>query len=809
MFQNYFKIALRNLLRSKTYSLINILGLSLGIACCLLLALYIQDEYKVDKHHERLDDIYRLVTEFHSEDGIQKQAATSPPIAMTLADEIPEVEFAARVLSPPGVPQNLIRYGDNMFYETNGYVADSSLFDILTIEFAEGNPRTALVNPNSVVITDEFARKLFGQEGALEKVIAISQGGPMTDYKVTGVIRQTLKSHFAPHFIVSMTSAGGWGEYIRTEPSIMNEWAGNNFIPGYLKLVPGHDKAAVEKKMNDILTKYGAAGMKAMGFTKTLSLEPVRDIHLVSDIGRSPRIIYLYVIACIAVFILLIACINFMNLSTAKASKRATEIGIRKVLGAFRSSLIKQVMGEALVIVFISILVSIVLVQLTLPFFNRLTSKFIVLDTPTLIYGGVSLALIGIITSALAGSYPSLYLSSFQPARVLKGKVTLSHTSGWLRQSLVVFQFVIAIALVCGMLVISDQLTFMQEKDLGFDADAKIVLPLRTRTARTAYSALLQQLQKNGDVLQVSGAQYPPGTRVFNDMLFYPAGGNMDNAIQNDRNRVDFGYLELLGIKLVAGRSFTENRVMEDHKVILNRTSAKRLGFEPEQIIGQSIFYEWHGEKSAFEVIGVMEDYHQTSLKDNIKPLLFEVPQEADRYLFVIASVKTANFASTISAVEKVWKSAVNDTPFEYTFLDESIKKLYDEDRKVASIISTFTGIAMAICCLGLYGLSSFMAERRFKEIGIRKVMGASLQQIVGMMSQEFVKLVLIAFFIGAPLAWVAINRWLDGFAYQVPFNGWIFVYAGAAAMFVALATVSFESLKAASANPVQSLRNE
>jgi putative ABC transport system permease protein len=808
MLRNYLKIAYRNLLRSKVYSLINILGLSLGITCCVLLALYIEDEYRYDKHHRRLEDIYRITSQFESERGLDQLGTTSPPIAMTMWEEIPEVEVAVRVLNPPGVAQHLIQYGDNMFYETEGYVADSTFFDVFTYEVLEGDPKTALVVGNSVVLSDHLAQKLFGNEPALDKTIKISQGLAPADYRVTGVFSTKANSFIKPAFLTSMTSTG-WGEFIRTSPEAANEWAGNNFVPAFLRLTPGHSVEAVEKKMNEVLLKHGAESMKALGVHKTLHLEPLRDIYLKSDIGRSPRIQYIYVIASIAAFILLIACINFMNLSTAKAGKRSTEMGVRKVMGAYRSSLMQQVFGEALVIVLLAIVISVGLVQICLPLFNQLTTKSIALDSNSAVFLASALAAIAVVTGLLAGSYPAFYLSSFEPAQVLKGKASFSQSGGLLRQSLVVFQFVIAIALVCGMFVISDQLEFMRSKSLGFDAGAKVVVPLRTRTASEAYPSLKQELARAGHITGLSAADYVPGGQIWSDMFFYPDGGSMETGVMIRRNNVDAGYLEQMKFRMVAGRTFTDNRAAERRKIIVNQTAAKKLGFEPEAIIGRNLHFDWQGEKYSYEVIGVMEDYHQLSLKEEIPPILFEMPEADTRYAFIVATVNPQNFQDAISEIEDAWKRVINDTPFEYNFLDANLQKQYDEDQRVSSIITSFTFIAMVICCLGLYGLSSFMAERRFKEIGIRKVMGASLGQIAGMMSREFVRLVVIAFVISAPLAWYGMSRWLETFAYHISVDGWVFALAGLAALIIALATVSFESLKAASANPVQSLRNE
>jgi len=808
MLHNYLKIAFRNLLRSKSYSFINIFGLALGVACCLLLTLYIQDEISYDKHHKHLENVYRITTKFESDKGIDKLGSTSPPIAMTMMEEISEVESATRALNPPGVSQNLIKYEDKIFYEPNGLIADSTIFNVLTYEFKEGNPVKALTDPNTVVISETLSKKLFGNESALDKSILISQGGPEDNFKITGVFKENTKSHLKANFFVSMLSTG-WAAYVRSDAA-SKEWAGQNFIPSYVRLNEGHNKMEVEKKMNDILVKYGAEGMKALGMKKTLGLEPVKDIYLKSDIGQSPRITYLYIIGSIAFFILLIACINFMNLSTAKATHRAGEIGIRKVMGAFRSSLISQIMGEALIIVLIAILFSIIMLQVSLPLFNEVTGKTISLDTDNIQYFSMVLVVITLVTALVAGSYPAFYLSSFQPAQVLKGKFNLNSSSGWLRQGLVVFQFMIAIILVCGMIVITQQLKFIQNKDLGFDATAKIVLPLRTEGAQKQFRALKNQLANNSSIKQVSGTEYIPGSTIYSDMMYYKQGGNMDNAVMHRRNTVGAGYMKLLGLKIIAGRYFSENSSSENNtNIIINRTSASKFGFEPDQIIGQPLFFDWQGVKYTYNIIGVMEDYHQTSLKETINPVIFEIASDSTQFPFLIADVNTAHFNETTAMIEKTWKNLVNDTPFEYFFLDESIQKQYNEDRKVSQIITTFTIIAMIICSLGLYGLSTYMAERRFKEIGVRKVMGASISQIVGMMSKEFIRLVIIALLLSVPVAWYLMNQWLSSFAYRIPISFTIFIYAGVTALLIALFTVSFESVRAASANPVNSLRAE
>ncbi len=564
MLRSYFIVAVRNILRSKTYSIINIFGLSLGVACCLLLSLYILDELSYDKHHDRVEDIFRITSHFKSEKGLDDLATCSPPIAWGIKDEVPEIVSVTRMVNPPGVALNLFRYNDNSFYEPDGLLADSTLFDIFKYQFLEGNPKKCLVEANSVVITERLARKIFGDKPALNNLVFISQGGPSGNFKVTGVLKDTPShSYFNANFFISMTS-DGWAAYMRS-PQANGEWAGQNFVPSFVRLKPNSNKEEVVRKMNQVFLKYGADDMKALGLTKTLGLEPLQDIYLKSEIGQSPRIIYIYVIASIAGFILLIACINFMNLSTAKATKRAAEIGLRKMMGAYRSSLIYQILGEAMVIVLISILFSVLLVQLALPYFNQVTGKAILITSSNGIFFGAALVAITITTGLLAGSYPAFYLSSFEPAKVLKGKLMLGNATSLLRRSLVVFQFVIAIALVCGMIIIGKQLTYMQQSNLGFDSSAKIVLPLRTKDAQDQYTSLVKSLSAEASIKSVSGADYIPGTFIWNDFAVYKDGGNMDQAILHRVDRVDHGYIELLGIHMPAVHSpITANRMEKE-----------------------------------------------------------------------------------------------------------------------------------------------------------------------------------------------------------------------------------------------------
>lgn len=807
MIRNFIVVALRNMRRNKVFSFINIAGLSVGVACCLILILYVQDDLRYDRHQRDGDRIYRITTGFNFED-FKPVPRTSPPIAWGIKDEVPEFETVARLVSPPGVSQNLIRYEDKQFYEPNGLVADATLFDVLTYEFIEGNPKKALTEANSVVICEALATKLFGNETALNKVININQGGPAVDFTVTGVMRNNKNSHLQANFFVSMNSAG-WAEYVRRD-DVADEWAGQNFMNSYVKLRPGSAVEAVIAKMNTVFQKHGADDLKALGMQKRLSLEPMMDIYMYSTTeNKQARIVYLYVVGSIAAFILLIACINFMNLSTARAAQRAVEVGLRKTLGAPRSLLIRQFLSETLLIVVVAMVISCVLIPLALPMFNQLTGKHISLSTSDLAFMGVCLVGITLVTGLVAGSYPAFYLSSFKPAGILKGRPTLRSANGFLRRGLVVFQFVIAITLVCGMIMVTRQLAFMQDQNLGFSASHKIVLPLRTKSAQDQYMALRDALDNMAAVSKVTGTDAIPGTPIFSDFGLYAAGGNMEKAVLIHNAWVEPNYLDVMGINLIAGKNFPETRSSESwNKVIVNREAARQLGFTPEKIAGEVLYMDWQGQRYSFDVLGVMEDYHQTSLKEKIYPILIRV-SENPRNNFAIVEINSTDIDETLNGFETAWKTIITDTPFEYSFLDETIQKQYAEDRKVAKVINTFTIIAMVISCLGLYGLSTFMAEKRFKEIGVRKVMGASVRQIVVMMSGEFVWLVLIAFVIAVPLSLYSITRWLEGFAYKVAPDVSLYALAGGIALLIAMLTISFESVRAASGNPVDALREE
>jgi putative ABC transport system permease protein len=809
MIRSYLRTALRNLTRNKVYSFINIFGLSVGIGCCLLLSLYVYHELSYDKHHAALDQVYRINTVFDDAGKEMRMRTCSPPVAMTMTGEVAGIEAGARVLNPPQAGRSLINYLDNSFYESDGLIADSTVFGILTYEFIEGDMNTALTQPNSVVISNQMAGRLFGKQSALDKIISITQGGTPADFRVTGVFNIQELSHIKANFFTSINSSG-WAEFLRT-PGVGDEWVGNNFVPSYVRLAAGEDPIAVIEKMNGVLMKYAGPKLQSQGRKKGLTLEAVKDIYLKSDVGQQPRTAYVYSVFMIAVFILVIACINFMNLSTARASRRSAEIGIRKVMGAFRASLIRQIMAESMAFVIISAMIGVGFAWLFLPAFNNATGAFISFTDIHAVYIILALLTIVFVTGLLAGSYPAFYISSFQPARVLKGKMTEANTKGWLRRSLVVFQFMVTIVLVCGTIVVSRQMDFVRSMPLGYESTAKLVLPLRTSKARDSFDQLKQQLLTTRNINRIGGTDFTPGNRILYDSRVYTFGGSAESALLQQFSPVDPEYMPMMDIKLLSGRHFTLEDTPKDtppYKVIINKTSAEQLGYTVDSAPG-SILSAQRGEgRVDYEVIGVMEDFHQTSLHDKVPPTIFYM-QSDSHFQNMVIDIETTNLQETLAAAQNVWSSLIPGTPFEFTFLDDSIQQLYIADTQTATLINSFSAIAVVISCLGLYALSAFMAERRFTEIGIRKVMGATASQIVVMMSSEYVKLVTVSLFVSVPLAWFVLDRWLEGFAYRINIDYSIFIYAGLFAVGVALFTVGFETFKAANTNPVKSLKSD
>lgn len=816
MIQNYFKIALRNLFKNKVFSLINILGLSIGMACCMLILLWVSHELSYDKHHENAEDIYRVWTTFILPEEEMQYAGTPGPMAPNLKAEFPEIKAATRLVVPFNENKSVLQRpsdGDKdypPFYEPDGFLVDSSYFEIFTYDFIEGSLKRALTEPNTVVLSESIARKMFPDQPALNQIIRISNSNGDLDYKITGVFKENNKpTHIGGNFFMSLYSGGIWN-FIRDNSNMV----GNNFLYTYVELQPGTDAAALEKKFPAFIEKYAGRELEEAGMQRIQHLQPVTEIHLYSkvdyEIGKQGNISYVYILISIALLTLLIACINFMNLSTARSGTRAAEVGIRKVMGAQRSSLTGQFVGESILMSLIALMIAIVAVELFLPNFGRLTGKELsLIAQPQYLLWFVGIALL---TGLLAGSYPAFYLSSFNPVTVLKGKLTNNLSAASLRRILVVFQFVISIALIAGSIFIAKQMDFLQNQDLGFQDEQQIVVHLRTASARNSIDILKNELKQSPDIESVATATSYPGIYVINDRGFYRQGETVNDNKLAQINYVDHDYLKTLELKLAAGRFFSRDFPADTiNRVILNETAVELLGFEsPEAAVGQTLLSGRADNVVSYELIGVLKDYHFESLHTEIKPygmVLFTYNSPPANY--AIAQVNTEDVRQVLASAENQWKALNPDTPFEYSFLDEDFQKNYEAEQRISSIIWYFTIIAILISCLGLFGLATFTAERRTKEIGIRKVLGASVPNIVLLLSKEFMLLVIVAFVIATPIAWYAANRWLDSFAYRIDLQWWIFAFAGLIALAIAVITVSFQSVRAAVDNPIKSLRIE
>lgn len=815
MLTNYIKVAVRQLLKNKTFSLINIFGLSVGVACCVLLTMFIQDEFAYEKHFKDHERVYRIYTSFTKDGTTEEFPRTSPPIATELGHLLPEVEVGSRSVMPPDVTHHLVRYKDKQFFENNGMLVDSTYFDIFNYKFVEGNGETALDAPATVVITEELSRKLFGDISGIDEMVIINSGRSVDTFRVTGVLKKTMnKSHGDASFYLSMQSQG-WGEYVMTQDT----WAWNNFVNGYLKLRAGVDPATVETKMNDILQQKAGETLKNAGVGKALHLQPLDDIRLYSNFSSSfgdmgnGSITYIYILGSIGVFILLIACINFMNLTTAKAAQRAGEVGIRKSMGAHRSHLIRQFLGESFTIVGVSLVLSVVLIYLTLPVVNDMTQKQLSIGGSNLMMIVGALLSVGLVTGLVAGSYPAFFLSAFEPARVLKGKALNSDGSSWLRKGLVVFQFVITITLISSIFIIQQQLTYIRDKSLGFNDKGAIMIPLRTRDATRTFETLKSEFARIPGVKSVSGTSSLPSTPQFQDWSMYPEGSTNDKGILVRAVNVGEDYFKTLDIDIIAGRdvvfptdtfSYTHNF----NKIILNEAAVKAYHTTPDKIIGAKLFSDF-GTLRTHEVIGVIKDYHHRSLHEQIVPTLYLLPNSNNGYTYLVAATEGGKYKEVSNQMKEVWDKAILTTPFESQELTSSVEKQYENDDRINTMLSVSTALAIIISCMGLYGLSIFVAERRIKEIGIRKVLGASVTGIVGMLSKDFIKLVGISFIIAVPIGWYVMTKWLEGFEYKIELGFMVFVVAGLVSFLIAWVTIGFESVKAALGNPVKALRSE
>ncbi|MFD1144343.1 ABC transporter permease [Larkinella insperata] len=806
MIQNYFKIAWRNLVRNRAFSAINIVGLALGLATCLLISLFVLDEVSFDRFHEKSDRIVRVVFRGTVQGGKMNEAHVMPPVAHTLRADYPEVQEATR-LRQGGMPQFLV--GDKLFNEESMAFADSNFFQVFSFPLVQGNPKTALSQPNTVVLTQSTAIKLFGRADALGKTIRVK--GSNTPLTVTGVMDEIpANSHF--HFDV-FTSMASLPE--AKSPS----WMTSEFFT-YLLLPKGYDYRQLEAKLPQVVEKYmgpqieTAFGMKYDQFRQKgndlgLFLQPLTDIHLHSDspydLEPAGNIQYIYLFSAVALFVLLIASINFMNLSTAGASKRAKEVGIRKVMGSLRLELAFQFLIESLLLTAFALVVAVGLVYAALPLFNSLAGKsltFRFADAPWLLPG---LLLFGLLVGILAGSYPALFLASFKPVAVLKGRFSAGKNSISLRSGLVVFQFFIAILLMVGTTVVYRQLDYIQSKKLGYDKDKVLVLG-NTWALGPKEEVFRELLLQDPRVVNVSHSGYLPAGPSYNNNFFVYPDNQSTQLMKTLRYDVDHSYIPTLGMEMVAGRNFSKAFGTDSTAVIINETAARTMGWNGKALGHSLTSSSKEGTKQTYRVVGVVKDFHFRSLHEKITPLVMVLGKTNGT---MIAKVKTRDISGLLASVKKQWTDLKADQPFSYSFLDERFMKTYESEQRIGRILGIFAGLTIFVACLGLLGLATFTAEQRTKEIGVRKVLGASVGSIVGLLSKEFVKLVLIAIVLASPVAWYAMNKWLQAFEYKIAVAWWMFALAGALAIAVALLTISFQSIKAALVNPVTSLRGE
>jgi len=807
MIKNYFKIAFRNLLRNKVFSAINILGLAIGIATCLIIMLFVNNELSYDRYNKKANRIVRVFFQGNVQGEKLNETTVMPPVAQTLKAEFPEVEEATRIRDY-GSPRLI--YGDKSFKEDAFAFVDSNFFQVFTLPLLQGNAKTALIEPNTIIITKALARKYFGNEEPMGKIIAFKDGKNAA-CKVTGVIDKVpVNSHFHFELFASMASLPE-----SKEPT----WMSSNFYT-YLVLAKGYDYKKLEAKLPRVVEKYiGPQLYQAMGMTLTefrkkgnnisFHLQPLTDIHLHSDfmydLSRPGDIRYVYIFGVIALFMLIIACINFMNLSTAGASKRSREVGIRKVLGSLKPELIRQFLLESILITAVALILAIVFMYMALPLFNELAGQNLTLrlsDHPLLI---PCLVLLVLLVGILAGSYPAFYLSSFKPVAVLKGKFTSGKKSISLRSGLVVFQFFISIILIVGTTVVYKQLSYIRHKKLGYDKEQVMILPDTWMLGKNQ-EVFRQEVQNDFRVAGVSSSRYLPAGQSDNNNFFVSPGENSTQLVKTLRYEVDENYIPTLGIQMLEGRNFSKEFVTDSGAVILNEAAANALGWK-QGAVGQNISRtDNHGKKETYNVIGIIKDFHFRSLHERISPLLMVLAPDQGT---LIVKLKTKDIASLTSTLKKRWTELGAEEPLNYSFLDERFNNTYKSEQKIGMILGIFTGLTIFVACLGLFGLAKFTAERRTREIGIRKVLGSSVTEIVNLLSIEFLKLVFLAFIIAAPIAWFIMNKWLQDFAYRINISWWVFIVAGLIALIIALATISFQAIKAAVANPVKSLRTE
>jgi putative ABC transport system permease protein len=807
MLKNYFKLAWRNFIKYPVISSINLFGLTAGLTCCLIILTYILFELSYDKKAENADRIFRVTRSFNSADGVQSLnlATVSPPFGHYFPAEFPEIEKMTRLL-PTGT--TVFRYADKIINENDVYFADSNFTDMFGVKVLKGNPKIALAEPFAIMMTPEVAKKYFGDEDPVNKMIRVNNG---FEAKIAGIFEPLpSNTHLHPGVLISFPTLKDSTVY--GETNLQTNWGNNSFFT-YLQLPKLYDPKKMEARFPAFLDKHMAQeyrGGTPSKLTK-LSLQRMTDIHLHShtdyeaevngDINR------VYIFSAIALFILLIACINYMNLSTARSALRAREIGIRKVVGAKKSLLVNQFLSESVLIAFFAIILAIAGLYAGMPWLNKILGQEISLSILLKWQVIVPVILAPFVVGIISGLYPALFLSNFQPIKTLKGLFKAGGGNTTFRKALVVSQFAISIILIITTIVVFQQLQFLQRSKLGYDKDQVITLQYNSSLG-PQYETFRNELMQNPAVKNLGRSSRIPTGRLLDSQGASAIVGDSLQPISTILKNVsiDYDFLPAYGIKMAAGRNFSRTFVSDTTAFILNHAAVSAMGWRnDDKAIGKDFAYGGVRGK----IVGVTQDFHFESLHQQIVPMIFVLPNTSNNFYNYISIKLSGNIPEGLAFVEKKWKQYQPDVPYDYVFLDENYNNLYQSEQRQGKIFTVFAGIAILIACLGLFGLSAFSITQRFKEIGVRKVLGADTTTIVTLLSKDFLKLVAIAALIAFPLAGYMMYNWLQNFAYRTSLNWWVFPVAGFIAALIALATISFQAIKAALMNPVKSLRTE
>lgn len=807
LLRNYFKTLGRNVVRNKFYTSLNLIGLTIGIACCLLIILFIKDELSYDRFNEKADNIYRVTAKFLV--GSQNHwAPIGPPVGKGLVDAIPEIEQAVRFY-PVGGNFNIFDHDGKKLKVTKGVYSDSTLFDVFTYPLKFGDPKTALVEPRSLVISEDMAKAFFGEVNPVGKTIEVKDWDDF-QLTVTGVFKKLpSNSHFPFNYMISMSTFYDIMSGPNWNPDNSLTWAG---FYTYVLLNESADPVEIENKLPDFVDIFYAS--IAMPDRKpsqigVLYLQPLTDIHLHSSLEKeymaNSDMRYVYVFGIVAVFVLLIACANFINLTTARAADRMREIGIRKTLGAGRRQLAFQFLGESLLMSLVALVLAYGLVLYMMPSMSHLTGKLFtseILFTPEVLWSFIVVALFAGLTSGL---YPAMYMSGFTPVKVLKGITPDSSNNAFLRKGLVIFQFAISLFLIIGTIIVYTQLDFLRNKQMGFDKEGVINIPLYGEfegVVRQNKDAVKQEILRNPDILSVSIAGDYPGKRFSVEAISVEGREEeQDVSMRIADEGIDYDYIETMGIKIVEGRNFSEISPADTTAWLINEAAAKKLSLDNP--IGKNL--SWAAYTGP--VVGIVEDFNYASLRENIEALVIPLTPQYGDYLFV--RTKAADAPEVLSFLEEKIKEFAPSTTFEYNFLSDEFDKLYRSEDQMSSVFWYFSLVAIIIACLGLFGLSTYMINQRSKEIGIRKILGATVRSIVMLVSWNFIRLVGISFLIAGPVVYLVMKEWLSSFAYKTEIGVWMFIIAGVIVLIISMATVTFQAFRSAISNPVDSLRSE